>query len=59
MKYDNLKQELTLILNELNKYSGVGDLLNVYSQEQINEYWEVVELCRDITKQIEYIYERY
>jgi hypothetical protein len=59
MKYNNLKQELTLILNELNKYSGVGELLNVYSQEQINEYWEVVELCRDITKQIEYIYERY
>lgn len=59
MKYDNLKQELTLILNELNKYSGVEELMNVYSQEQINEYWEVVELCRDITKQIEYIYERY
>lgn len=59
MRYDNLKQDLTSILNELNKYSGLGDLMNSYSQEQINEYWEVVELCREIKKKMESIYERY
>lgn len=59
MKYNNLKQELNLILNELNKYSGVGELMNTYNQEQINEYWEVVELCREIKKKMESIYERY
>lgn len=59
MKYNNLKQELNLILNELNKYSGVGELMRDYSQEQINEYWEVVELCREIKKKMEGIYERY
>jgi tRNA G37 N-methylase Trm5 len=59
MKYDNLKQELTEFLSDLNKYSGVGEVIINNSQEHIKEYWEVVELCREVKKKMEWIYERY
>jgi hypothetical protein len=59
MKYDNLKQELTEFLSDLNKYSGVREVIINNSQEHIKEYWEVVELCRKVKKKMEWIYERY
>jgi hypothetical protein len=59
MKYNNLKQELTEFLNQLNKYSGVGEVMRDNSQDQIKEYWDVVELCREVKKKMEWIYERY
>jgi hypothetical protein len=59
MKYDNLKQELNLFLINLNKYTGVGSFIEGKTQEEIKEYWEVVELCREVKKKMERIYERY
>ena len=59
MKYDNLKQELTEFLNELNKYSGVGEVIRDNNLEHIKEYWEVVELCREVKKKMDWIDERY
>jgi|694.fasta_scaffold01323_53 hypothetical protein len=55
----SLQKELQIFLKELRNYSGVGSLMNKKDQEEINEYWRAVELCRKVAKKMEQIYERY
>lgn len=59
MKHDELKKELNLFLFNLNNYSGVGGFMEDKDYEEIKDYWGVVELCRQISKKMEQIYERY
>lgn len=59
MKYDNLKQELTEFYNSFKDRGSISDFVDDKSPEEVKAYWEVVELCRDIKKKMEWIYERY
>ena len=58
MKYDNLKQELTKFYNSFKDRGSICDFVDDKSPEEIKEYWDIVELCRDIKKRMEWIYER-
>jgi hypothetical protein len=54
----DLKKELTKVLNILNRYNGVSDFIDDKDKEEVKYYWDIVELCRDIKKRMESIYEK-
>lgn len=39
-------------------YDGVYDFIDNKTPEEVKEYWDIVELCRDIKKRMESIYEK-
>jgi hypothetical protein len=54
----SLKEKLQEFLNKINMYDGVYDFIDNKTLEEVKEYWDIVELCRDIKKRIESIYEK-
>ena len=55
---DSLKERLQEFLNKINMYNGVYDFIDNKTPEEVKEYWDIVELCRDIKKRMESIYEK-
>jgi predicted RNA-binding protein (virulence factor B family) len=55
---DSLKEKLQEFLNKINMYNGVYDFIDNKTPEEVKEYWDIVELCRDIKKRMESIYEK-
>lgn len=58
MKYDNLKKELTEFFNSFKDRGSICDFVADKSPEEVKEYWGVVELCGDIKRKMEWIYEQ-
>jgi hypothetical protein len=54
----SLKEKLQEFLNKINMYDGVYDFIDNKTPEEVKEYWDIVELCRDIKKRMESIYEK-
>mgnify|MGYP000055830280 FL=1 len=54
----NLKKELTEFYNSFKDREGICDFVDDKSPEEVKYYWDIVELCRDIKKRMESIYEK-
>ncbi len=39
-------------------YNGISEFINNKTKKEVKEYWDIVELCRDIKKKMESIYEK-
>jgi len=54
----DLKKELTEFYNSFKDREGICDFVDDKSPEEVKYYWDIVELCRDIKKRMESIYEK-
>jgi hypothetical protein len=58
MKYEKLSKELNSFLNYINKYESISQFIDSKDESEIKETWDVVELCREVKKKMESIYEK-
>jgi hypothetical protein len=59
MKYEKLSKELNSFLNYINKYESISQFIDSKDESEIKETWDVVELCREVKKKMESIYEKF
>ena len=55
---NTLEKKLIKFLDSIKMYNGISEFINNKTKKEVKEYWDIVELCRDIKKKMESIYEK-
>jgi ferritin len=58
-KYSELKKELSSFFDDIKQYDRLSEFMKDKTQEEIKQYWAIVEYCREVKKKMESIYDRY